>query len=80
MQMTGSNPYTSSTRIMGYLSSRFANNKSAEHTVRTHSLISTFVFHLLESIMPILDMSEISIFCITEGCLESYFVGQPVDM
>ena len=34
------------------LSSVFANNKGADQTVHPHSLISTYVIHLLECVIP----------------------------
>ena len=40
----------------------FANNKGADQPVHPHSLISTLVICLLESIISKLAMSEISIF------------------
>ena len=44
------------------LSSVFANNKSADKPADPHSLISTFVIHLLESIISKFAKSEFSIF------------------
>ena len=44
------------------LSSEFANNKGEDHPAHTHSLISAFVIHLLESIISKLALCKISIF------------------
>ena len=44
------------------LPSGFANNKGADQPAHMRSLISTFVIHLLESIISRLALSEISIF------------------
>ena len=38
----------------------YANNKGADQTAHLHSLISTFVVHHLDSIIPILAKSKIS--------------------
>ena len=40
----------------------FANNKDTDKPVHPRRLISTFVIHLLESILSTPDMSEIPIF------------------
>ena len=40
----------------------FANNKGGDQPAYQHSLISTFVIHLLESIISKLATSEISLF------------------
>ena len=40
----------------------FANNKGADQCAHLHSLISTFVIRLLESIISKFDTSEISLF------------------
>ena len=42
----------------------FANNKGADQPAHVHSLISTFVLHLLESIISILTTREISFLAI----------------
>ena len=39
----------------------YANNKGADRPARPHSLISTFVGHYLDSIIPILAKSKISV-------------------
>ena len=38
----------------------YANNKGADQPAHPHSLISSFVVHCLESIMPLVSISEIS--------------------
>ena len=38
----------------------YANNKGADQPAHPHSLISTFVVHCLDSIMPLVSISEIS--------------------
>ena len=51
------------------LSLGFANNKGADQPAHLHSLISTFVIRLLESIISKLATSEISLFqlvCVAE--------------
>ena len=45
----------------------YANNKGADQPAHPHSLISSFVFHLLESIISRLATSEISIFKLVSG-------------
>ena len=49
------------------LFSGFANNKGADQPAHLRSLISTFVIHLLESIISKLAMSEISIFLLVSA-------------
>ena len=44
------------------LFSRFANNKGADQPAHSHSLISGFDFHVLESIISKPAMREMSIF------------------
>ena len=46
------------------LSSGFANDKGADQPVHLHSLISTFVNRLLESIISILATSQTSIYLV----------------
>ena len=38
---------------------QYANNKGADQPAHAHSLISTFVVHYLDSIIRLLDISEI---------------------
>ena len=38
----------------------YANNKGADQPVHPHSLISTFVVHCLDSIIPLVSVCEIS--------------------
>ena len=61
----------------------FANSKSADQPAHLRRLISTFVIHLLESIISRLATSKISIFlanlCSWAGWFESHIIGNPKD-
>ena len=60
----------------------YANNKGADQPARPCSLISAFVVHYVDSIIPILAKSEISRLadlCSWAGWFESYLVGDPED-
>ena len=57
---------------------RFANNKGADQPAHQRSLISAFVFRLLESVIFRLATSGFSI-CSCADWFESHFVGTPED-
>ena len=60
----------------------YANNKGADQPAHPHSLISTFAVCFLDSIIPLLNISEISrlaSLCSWAGRFESYLVGNCED-
>ena len=54
LEVTSYEPHHEKTFLMPY-----ANNKSADQPVHPHSLISTFVFGSLDSMIPAVAMNEI---------------------
>ena len=57
----------------------YANNKGADQTAHSRSLISAFVVRCLDSIILLVPMSEISCLCLDSGRFESYLVENPED-
>ena len=61
----------------------YSNNKGADQPMHPRSLISTFVVRSLDSMIPVLAISEISrlliCFCSWAGRFESYLVANPED-
>ena len=61
----------------------YANNKGADQPANPRSLISTFVVHYVDSIIPLVSIPQISSlylsFCGCAGRFESYPVANPED-
>ena len=60
----------------------YANNKGADQPAHPRSLISAFVVHCLDSIIPLISISEISSlssFCGCTGRFESRLIANPED-
>ena len=57
----------------------YANNKGADQPAHPHTLISTFVVCCLDSIIPLVSISDISSLCGCTGWFESTLVVDPED-
>ena len=57
----------------------YANNKGADQPAHPRSLISAFVVRCLDSIIPLVSISEILSFCDCAGRFESTLVANPED-
>ena len=51
----------------------YANNKGADQPAHLHSPISTFVVHCLDSIIPLVSISEISSLCLASLAAQAGF-------